>query len=231
MGLSQHRFLVHKQKGGSAYQRKPLGLDSITVAQGDFSCSPRPMWAFPQACENPWPQCRQACRQLAPGSQDVQGRMLLRSSLGPRRGVYERSGGNGERGPRPGAVSAVLSRWGLVLTFSSPPKAPQKPEWKQPISREFPKTPCFWWALWASDLVLGVLCGADNPRGREGGSDGVVPPCSRGVVISQGLISFTLPAAHTLIAWISQAVNRGQRRTKSEKHQSSLSREAHITIK
>lgn len=142
MGLSQHRFLVHKQKGGSAYQRKPLGLDSITVAQGDFSCSPGCVWAFPQACENPWPQCRQACRQLAPWSQDVQGRMLLRSSLGPRRGVYERSGGNGERGPRPGAVSAVLSRWGLVLTFSSPSpllKLPRSQNGNNPFPGSFQK--------------------------------------------------------------------------------------------
>lgn len=38
------------------------------------------------------------------------------------------SNGNGERGLKPRAVSAVLSRWGLVLTFSSPATPPEDPQ-------------------------------------------------------------------------------------------------------
>lgn len=112
-GCPSTGFWPHKQEGGSATQRKPLGPDSITVSQGDLY--PTPCSGPPSVARTHGPQCRRSAGAMLSGLRPHRvGGTLLWSSIGPMwRPSLEEGQENREKGPEAqSSVSAATSKCG-----------------------------------------------------------------------------------------------------------------------
>lgn len=156
--------------------RKPLGPDNISVTQGNLQLRPTPCSGLPLPSEDPRLTLqtslalamisRSAGWKAAPASGPRQ-RPALEAGMEMGRGAWR-----GGSAPSPVSVSRC-GGWGVC-----PPSVPLLPLRKIPRSQsgESPVGKhCFCWVTWDCDLLPCALGGADSLRGRESGSEGVVP--------------------------------------------------------
>lgn len=125
----------------------------------------------------------------------------------------EREGWRG--GTAQSSVSAAMSKCGgwAPLLFPSRPSR-RSPEARVEITQLVN-------TLFFAGSPGIVTCCSDSLRGRESGCEGWFPSLSGGLVVSPGPTSFAFshtPSTHSC-RLTSQAVNRGQRRTKNKEHQ------------
>lgn len=125
----------------------------------------------------------------------------------------EREGWRG--GTAQSSVSAAMSKCGGV----APLLFPSRPSRRSPRSQSG-DNPAGKHSIFFSGSPRIVTCCSDSLRGRESGCEGWFPSLSGGLVVSPGPTSFAFshaPSTHSC-SLTSQAVNRGQCRTKNKEH-------------